>query len=47
MALSHSYQTRFSLTKNSGFKPQSMNLIAYDDFVVNPATTPTNIPCTY
>ncbi|KAF2764454.1 hypothetical protein EJ03DRAFT_392045 [Teratosphaeria nubilosa] len=42
------YKTRFTIAKKNGvlsFATHSGNLIKYDDFYVNPATSPTNIPC--
>lgn len=44
-----SYSSRFPVVKGSDgkvhLKPHSGNLAAYDDFVVDPFVSPTNIAC--
>ncbi|TLD09721.1 hypothetical protein PspLS_11372 [Pyricularia sp. CBS 133598] len=43
------YSTRFTVTKDASgavqLKPHTGNLVAYDDFIVEPAESPTHIPC--
>ncbi|EKD13877.1 uncharacterized protein L3040_005508 [Drepanopeziza brunnea f. sp. 'multigermtubi'] len=43
------YSTRFTINKGAdgvlSMKPHSGNLAIYDDYVVEPAVSPTNIPC--
>ncbi|EJT73708.1 hypothetical protein GGTG_07564 [Gaeumannomyces tritici R3-111a-1] len=43
------YSTRFTVTKDAGgnaqLTPHAGNLVAYDDFIVEPSKTPTDIPC--
>ncbi|EOA84457.1 hypothetical protein ACJQWK_05152 [Exserohilum turcicum] len=43
------YSTRFTVTKDASGSPHliahSGSLVAYDDYVVQPSKSPTNIPC--
>ena len=44
-----SYSSRFTVVKGAGgvldLTPRVKNLAAYDDFVIQPLTSPTDIPC--
>ncbi|EUC26870.1 hypothetical protein COCCADRAFT_10357 [Bipolaris zeicola 26-R-13] len=44
------YSSRFTVTKGANgspnLTPHSGSLVAYDDFVVSPSKSPTDIPCT-
>ncbi|TLD07572.1 hypothetical protein PgNI_10148 [Pyricularia grisea] len=43
------YSTRFTVTKDASgaaqLKTHAGNLVTYDDFIVQPSQSPTNIPC--
>lgn len=44
-----SYSSRFTVIKGAGgvldLSPRVKNLAAYDDFIIQPSVSPTNIPC--